>query len=352
MCSVEVIKSPNGTEHAFVKGMDITSATEDEFRDNLTKNGKPILVYFLLAHPERQWKSWIRAIEDIRELYQEVHIVVQCRGFNSDLEEGKDVLTKQFPSMIFHVFGDAPEQNEDDTKKEVMRGHSKTWKGDECELRGDASTDPWCGEYRGIKTLYEVAKDNPDSIVAYGHSKGISYYDTFGESQRDSTISCCYDFLKRPLRGLDAFALFPQVSTVGIASMARSSCLTKKNWFNFYMARADIIIKSGEPKKTIYRDYYEWDYIANNNDDGNNWSYNTRSCCCADTFPSQGKGIDCCIRCRGSDDRTLSRSEIFPNMGLHFDPNGHYESDTGESFVVANKKIMTAPIKSCLQQRL
>jgi hypothetical protein len=284
-------------------------------------------VYFLLAHPERQWKSWIRSIEDIRELYQEVHIVVQCRGFNSDLEEGKDVLTKQFPSMIFHVFGDAPEQNEDDTK------------GDGCELRGGNLTDPWCGEYRGIKALYEVAKDNPDSIVAYGHSKGISYYDTFGESSHDSTISGCYDFLKRPSRALDAFALFPQVSTVGIASMARSSCLTKSTWFNFYMARADIIIKSGEPKKTIYRHYYEADYVANNNDDGNNWSYNTRSCCCADTFPTQGR--NCCIKCRGSDDRTLSRSEIFPNMGLHYDPGDiHYESDTGELFVVADKKIM------------
>lgn len=139
MCSVEVIKSPNGTEHAFVKGMGITSATENEFRDNLAKNGKPILVYFLLAHPERQWKSWIRSIEDIRELYQEVHIVVQCRELTPDLDEGKDVLARQFPSMIFHVFGDAPEQNEDDTKQETARGHAKLWKGDECELRGDRS---------------------------------------------------------------------------------------------------------------------------------------------------------------------------------------------------------------------
>jgi hypothetical protein len=339
MCSVEVIKSPNGTEHAFVKGMGITSATENEFRDNLAKNGKPILVYFLLAHPERQWKSWIRSIEDIRELYQEVHIVVQCRELTPDLDEGKDVLARQFPSMIFHVFGDAPEQNEDDTKQETARGHAKLWKGDECELRGDLTTDPWCGEYRGIKTLYDVAKDNPDSIMAYGHSKGISYHKTVGESTCDPTISGCYDFLKRPSRALDAFALFPQVSTAGIASMARSSDLTKKIWFNFYMARADIIIKSGEPKKTIYRHYYEWDYITNSNDDGNNLSYNTRSCCCANTFPTQGE--NCCIRCRGSDERKLSSSEIFPNIGLYFYPgDDHYESDTGELFVVADKKIM------------
>lgn len=107
-------------------------------------------------------------------------------------------------------------------------------------------------EYYGIAKLYQVAKENPDDISLYYHSKNMSHP---GYIQRAREFNKLY---KRTIYDwnyvLDLFATRPEINKVGLYPSTAGWV-----WFNFWWVRNSYVVEEcPEPIVNMqHRHYYE-----------------------------------------------------------------------------------------------
>ena len=256
--------SPQGRKHCVINTLNIEVNSDLEYAKSMERMGLPILVYFVLAVPTKDWKSWIRNIViRCKNIYHTIHIVLQCRTWNLSNED-KTLLALIPKNCEIHIFNDQHSSSVQDQG-----------------LYGGQSHDPYYGEYRGFFILHKIAVENPDKIIAYGHSKGISHFNNFQECFNNSQrIKKCMILLENTERAKDIFSFIPNVNSVGWYSCSSiENGRTRAHWWNFFFARASFIIQCGTQKKETYRYYYEGHYLLGNNT-VNNLAYDMRPCGC------------------------------------------------------------------------
>jgi hypothetical protein len=113
-------------------------------------------------------------------------------------------------------------------------------------------------EYHGIHKVWEIGQTNPDCLILYFHSKGITHI-------KSMTPQNCRLPFERALfnqvitswqRLVNVFKYFPSIDKLGL------SCSDKGwVWYNYFWVRANYAIKCEEPIKNHRRHYYE-DWVA------------------------------------------------------------------------------------------
>jgi hypothetical protein len=107
-------------------------------------------------------------------------------------------------------------------------------------------------EYPGIRSLYDHAQSNPQSLYLYFHTKGV--------------VSKSHDYRRKLFRYtienykqyLDIFNRNPDINLMGICPSVE-----RWIWFNFFWVRGSCVL-TAEPPKITDRYYYE-SWIGRNN---------------------------------------------------------------------------------------
>ena len=309
--------SPDGIKHNVLDGIDIKVSSPDKFREAKAKLDKPILVYFVLSIEGKNWMSWVDSISTIKDKYQTVHIVAQCRE-SGNPEEVKKIINERYPDFQLHVYADKP-----------------ITECDKNTLYGGQFHDPYCGEYRAFELMHKLACNDPSQIFAYGHSKGITCFPSFEDaislpppSNNERKYFTKYSLimsmsvLKSVDRAIDAFSMFENVNCCCFSSDGWHE--RKRLWYNFFFVRGKLLVDSGPPIKTPVRHYYEQFYLIHER--GNNdIIYNMKSCPCR-----LYKECKCCF------DETQYTTDYpqCPNIGIWFSNITHrYAADNLQNLV-------------------
>jgi hypothetical protein len=116
-------------------------------------------------------------------------------------------------------------------------------------------------EYDGIKLVYDVARQNPDAIIIYFHTKGISYNIQSRTTEEYILLKGTFEDWRRKLQffndeRINKMGLFPAIEDP--VSKQISGASGGWIWFNFWYARANYMIKNCiEPGITTNRYYFE-----------------------------------------------------------------------------------------------
>jgi len=107
-------------------------------------------------------------------------------------------------------------------------------------------------EYPGIKKIYDVSKENPDSICLYMHSKQLGHSNVMENHRGHTEMVCTQNTINQWLNVIEWFKIYPEINKI---------CLFPSHegfsWFNFWWARTNYIIKCNEPTIEEDRYYYE-----------------------------------------------------------------------------------------------
>lgn len=114
-------------------------------------------------------------------------------------------------------------------------------------------------EYQGIKKVWDIAHQNPNSIILYFHSKGMMFRNpsgtrTFHERVLFNTVVKSWTRVLKILEN-------ENINKVGHSCSRRGFC-----WFNFWWAKASYFLDMNEPIITTDRYYYE-SYIGKKQDE-------------------------------------------------------------------------------------
>lgn len=106
-------------------------------------------------------------------------------------------------------------------------------------------------EYPGIKKVWELSRENPESFILYFHSKGIT------RAHNPWDIDPVEDLFKIefiPLwwRWIYILSSFPSIDKVGIVANREGFA-----WYNCFLAKGEYLSTCEEPILTNYRYYYE-----------------------------------------------------------------------------------------------
>ena len=323
--------SPDGIKHNVLEGIPINVSSPDQFRESKAKLGKPILVYFVLSIDGKNWMSWVDSISTIKDKYQTVHIVAQCRE-SGNPEEVKKLINERYPDFQLHVYADKP-----------------IAKCDKNTLYGGQFHDPYCGEYRAFELMHKLACNDPSQIFAYGHSKGITSFSSFEDAislppppnNSGRKYFTKYSFimgmevLNSVDRAMDAFSMFENVNCCCFSSDGWHE--RKRLWYNFFFVRGKLLVASGPPVKTHVRHYYEQFYLIHERglDD---LIYNMKSCSCR-----LYKKCRCCF----NETQYTTDNPQCPNIGIWFSNITHmYAPDNLENIVPV--KSNRHPVNFCL----
>lgn len=106
-------------------------------------------------------------------------------------------------------------------------------------------------EYRGIKNMYELAKNNPESIFLYIHTKGMYYV---ANLETRSYIERCLlvETITNHSSILDLFEENKNINRIGLFPD-----ICGIMWYNFYFVTGRYLITCEDPKITDNRYYYE-----------------------------------------------------------------------------------------------
>jgi hypothetical protein len=322
--------SPDGIKHNVLLNIPIKVSSPDKFREYKAKLGKPILVYFILSIEGKKWMSWIHSISTIKDKYQTVNIVAQCRDSNDPVEV-KKIINKHYPDFQVHVYADKP-----------------ITECDKNSLYGGQFHDPYCGEYRAFELMYKLAYNDPSQIFAYGHSKGITSFSSFeeatskplpNEKERDYftkySLNMGMTVLKSVDRAIDAFSMFENVNCCCFSSDGYHE--RKRLWYNFFFVRGQLLVASGPPVKTHVRHYYEQYYLIHERGT-DDLIYNMKSCNCR-----LYKECKCCF----VKSQYTTDDPVCPNIGIWFSNITHrFAPDNLENIVPV--KSNRHALKFCL----
>ena len=107
-------------------------------------------------------------------------------------------------------------------------------------------------EYPGIKKIYDISKENPDSICLYMHSKQLGHSNVMENHRGHTEMVCTQNTLKPWQKVMEYFRLYSQIN---------KACLFPSeegfSWFNFWWARTNYIATCNEPTIEEDRYYYE-----------------------------------------------------------------------------------------------
>ncbi len=322
--------SPDGIKHNVLEGIPIKVSSTEKFRECKTKLSKPVLVYFVLSIQGKNWMSWVDSISTIKDKYQTVYIVAQCRE-SGDTEQVKKSINKRHPDFQVHVYADKP-----------------ITECDKNTLYGGLFRDPYCGEYRAFELMHKLACNDPSQIFAYGHSKGITGFSSFEEATSNPlptdkenkyftkySLNMGMSVLKSVDRAIDAFSMFENVNSCCFSSDGYHE--RKRLWYNFFFVRGKLLVASGPPVKTPVRHYYEQFYLIHER--GNNdLIYNMKSCPCR-----LYKECKCCF----NETQYTTDNPQCPNIGIWFSNiTNRYASDNLENLVPL--KSNRPKVKFCL----
>lgn len=115
-------------------------------------------------------------------------------------------------------------------------------------------------EYPGIHTLYKIAKENPDHIFFYMHSKGVSH-DNISENRSNINIYLTRMTLWNYSKVKKIFNNRPQINKIGLFPSTKGWI-----WYNFFWVRGSYLVSCYEPVISSKRHYYEsWLGISGKN---------------------------------------------------------------------------------------
>ena len=107
-------------------------------------------------------------------------------------------------------------------------------------------------EYPGIKKIYDISKENPDSICLYMHSKQLGHSNVMENHRGHTEMVCTQNTINNWRKIMDWFESYPEINKI---------CLFPSNegfsWFNFWWARTNYITNCNEPTIEEDRYYYE-----------------------------------------------------------------------------------------------
>lgn len=106
-------------------------------------------------------------------------------------------------------------------------------------------------EYEAMKTVYETALQNPNRILAYFHTKGMSYKIRNRARVERTLFRLTFQNWKNIINLLK---INSKIHKAGLIP----SLGGKHVWFNFWFAKTDYLSTLEEPVITEDRYYYEW----------------------------------------------------------------------------------------------
>ncbi len=124
-------------------------------------------------------------------------------------------------------------------------------------------------EYPGIKLIYDLAHQDPDSYLLYFHSKGMSYNVHSRKTEEIILLKLTFENWRKKLqifndKKIDKIGLFPAIGDN--RDSEKQGTRGGWIWFNFWYARASYIINCDEPFITEDRYYFEhWLGLQNGN---------------------------------------------------------------------------------------
>ena len=144
-------------------------------------------------------------------------------------------------------------------------------------------------EYRGIKILYDSAKEDPNKIYLYMHSKGMYYiYDDITKKLNIRSITektILNETIKNFNNTLNLFKTDKDLMKVSLFPSDENFC-----WYNFYFVRGSYLVECDEPIIKNDRYYYE-SWLGLNKKKGKSYSLFSNN---EDKYSSHGatKNID------------------------------------------------------------
>ncbi len=106
-------------------------------------------------------------------------------------------------------------------------------------------------EYEAMKTVYETALQNPNRILAYFHTKGMSYKIRNRARVERTLFRLTFQNWKNIINLLKTNSKIHKAGLI-------PSLGGKHVWFNFWFAKTDYLSTLEEPFITEDRYYYEW----------------------------------------------------------------------------------------------
>jgi hypothetical protein len=179
------------------------------------------VVYFVFLNPDRYWhKIVIQQLNDFRSLKLDCRFFIQV-----DYKNKYDKII--FETIVNNIFPDA-----------FVSYHNENFY-----------------EFNGINKIYNLAKENPQDLFLYFHSKGMLFS---GNGERTITEKKLFNVvIKNYQKVLEIF------DTQNVDRVAFCFSNVGFGWFNFWWAKGEYIINCEKPIKTEYRYYYE-DWLSRN----------------------------------------------------------------------------------------
>lgn len=141
-------------------------------------------------------------------------------------------------------------------------------------------------EYPAIRQVYELAKQFPDAILIYLHSKAMSYNIYSRRIDEEALLTKTFENWRK---SLEIFS-DKKINKIGLFPSIGSNNDTEKQgtrggwiWYNFWYARASYIINCDEPKPSHDRYFFEhWLGLQNgqltiNNDCANLYKHKNKT---------------------------------------------------------------------------
>ncbi len=108
-------------------------------------------------------------------------------------------------------------------------------------------------EYYGIKKLYELAKDEPDKLYIYFHSKGmLNWYNNQPDKRSEDEVNLTMYLIHGWRDIFNVFENHQNINRIGLVPSFGGWM-----WFNFFWVRGDYLNTCEEPIISDNRYYYE-----------------------------------------------------------------------------------------------
>ncbi|WP_158797434.1 hypothetical protein [Pedobacter sp. L105] len=115
-------------------------------------------------------------------------------------------------------------------------------------------------EYHALKLAFDLAKEDPDTIFMYFHTKGMSYNIQSRTAEEIALLIGTFENWRKKLEpfqdpAINKVGLFPALEDMDhkFKSGSRGGWI----WFNFWYARGNYLLSCGEPEIKTFRWYYE-----------------------------------------------------------------------------------------------
>jgi hypothetical protein len=194
---------------------------------NINKKNDIFIIYYIFINPNNNWKDIIIGqLKDIKDsgiicnTFHNINLLILLSSCSMDnINDAIAIINDFFKDIAFNKY------------------NIKT-------------TNDNLYEYPGIFHLYTKGVENPDALLLYFHSKGMSFHNNVGRITDEIKLTRYMLFYWKKI-----INIFNDKKHINKISLACSD--EGWGWFNFFWVRGSYLKNCDEPIITDYRYYYE-----------------------------------------------------------------------------------------------